>query len=250
MLELYHCEPLGASANLLICLKEKGLTYKSHHIDILKLENHQPDYLKLAPQGQVPVLVDEGKVFTDATFTLEYLVEKYPSPRLATSDPAGWYDVQALFNQIDMPLSASLRLLGWNLVMLPSMSQAEKDDFRKRVAALPPRPQQAGWAQVTSDAEASEDQLENARDRIRSAVARVESILSRQSWLAGSDYSIADIGAYAMVRTLPSLMPNDVNEQKTPKLVKWLSVIENRPAVKAVLAMRKDGKDVYAPPGV
>ncbi|MFZ1989270.1 MAG: glutathione S-transferase family protein [Alphaproteobacteria bacterium] len=250
MLELYHCEPLGASAKLLICLKEKGLDYKSHHVDILKLEQFEPDYLKLAPQGQVPVLVDDGKVFTDPSLTLEYLAEKYSNPRLAPSDPSGWYDVQALFNIIDAPLSASLRLLGWNLVMLPSMSQAEKDNFRKRVAALPPRPQQAGWAQVTNDAEASEDQLENARERVRGVVARLETTLAATPWLAGSAYSIADIDAYAQMRTMPSLMPGDINEQKTPKLMKWLSVIENRPAVKAVLAMRKNGKDVYAPPGI
>jgi len=130
------------------------------------------------------------------------------------------------------------------------MSQAERDDLRKRVQALPPRPVQAGWAQVTSDAEASEDQLENARERIRGATQRLERTLSLQSWLAGTAYSIADISAYAVTRTLPSLLPTEINEQKTPKLIKWLSVIDNRPAVKAVLATRKGGKDVYAPPGI
>ena len=250
MLELYHWEPTGDSAKLLICLKEKGLDYKSHYVDVLKLEQYASDYVKRAPQSQVPVLVDDGKVFTDSALTLEYLAEKYPSPRLAPSDASGWYDVQALFNQINMPLGSGVGFLGWNQVMLPAMAQAERDSFRKRVQALPPRPQQAGWAQVTSDAEASEDQLENARERVRGAVSRVEKILSEQNWLAGNDYSIADIGTYAMARTLPKLMPNEINEQKTPKLVKWLSVIENRPAVKAVLAMRKDGMDVYAPPGI
>ena len=131
--------------------------------------------------------------------------------------------------------------------MLPSMSGAEREELRARIAKLPPRPVQAGWSQVTNDAEASEDQLTNARERVRSAVARLESTLGTSPWLVGSDYSIADISAYAMTRCLPALMPSDINEQKTPKLIKWLSVIENRPAVKAVLAMRKGGKDVYAP---
>jgi GSH-dependent disulfide-bond oxidoreductase len=249
MLELYHWEPSGDSAKLLIALKEKGLDYKSHYVDMMMLEQHAADYLKRAPQGQVPVLIDDGKVFADCALTLEYLAEKY-EPRLAPTAPAEWYDVQAQFNIIDMPLSTSVRLLGWNQVMLSNMSQAEKDAFRKRVAVLPPRPVQAGWAAVTSDAEANEDQLENARERVRGAVARIEKTLSSSPWLAGSSYSIADIDAYAMTRTLPSLMPNDINEQKTPKLMKWLGVIENRPAVKAVLAMRKGGKDVYAPPGI
>ena len=249
MLELYHWEPSGDSAKLLICLKEKGFDYKSHYVDVLKLEQFTPDYIKRAPQSQVPVLVDDGKVLTDVAFTLEYLAEKY-APRLAPESPAGWYDVQALFNQIDMPLGQSVRLLGWNQVTLPTLSKEARDELRKRAGALPMRPQQSGWAQVTTDAEASEDQLENARERVRGAIARVEGILSSQSWLAGADYSIADISAYAMMRTLPGLMPKDVNEQKTPKMMKWLGVIENRPAVKAVLAMRKDGKDVYAPPGI
>ncbi len=246
MLELYHWEPSGDSLKLLICLKEKGLDYKSHYVDVLKLEQFAPDYVARAPGSGVPVLVDDGKALTDVAFTLEYLAEKYPSPRLAPSDPAGWYDVQALFNQIDMVLGQGVRMLGWHQVM----PQQARDDLRKRAQSLPPRPQQSGWAQVTSDAEASEDQLENTRERVRGAVTRIESVLASHNWLAGSDYSIADISAYAMTRTLPSLMPNDINEQKTPKLMKWLSAIENRPAVKAVLATRKDGKDAYAPPGL
>ena len=83
MLELYHWEPSGDSAKLLICLKEKGLDYTSHYVDVMKLEQHGAEYVKRAPQGQVPVLVDDGKDFADVGFTLEYLVEKYPNPRLA-----------------------------------------------------------------------------------------------------------------------------------------------------------------------
>lgn len=246
MLDLYHWEPSGDSAKLLICLKEKGLDFKSHYVDVLKLEQFAPDYVKRAPGSQVPLLVDDGKVLTDVAFTLEYLAEKYPSPRLAPADPAGWYDVQALFNQIDMALGTGVRMLGWH----QEMPQETRDDLRKRARGLPSRPQQSGWAQVTGDAEASEDQLENARERVRGAVLRIESILAKQSWLAGNDYSIADISAYSMMRPLPGLMPSEINEQKTPGLVKWLGVIENRPAVKAVLAMRNDGKDSYAPPGL
>jgi GSH-dependent disulfide-bond oxidoreductase len=246
MLELYHWEPSGDSAKLLICLKEKGLDYKSHYIDVLKLEQYQAAHVARAPQSQVPVLVDDGKVFTDAALTLQYLAEKY-EPRLAPTAPDDWYDVQALSNQIDMPLNAGVRVLGWNGVMRPSMSQAERDAMRQRMQALPARPAMGGWAQVTADAEASEDQLENARERVRGAVARIEAILGKSGWLAGSAYSIADISAYAVTRTLPSLLPADVGERKTPKMMKWLSVIENRPAVKAVLAMRKGGRDAYAP---
>lgn len=249
MLELYHWEPNGDSLAHLITLKEKGLDFKSHYVDMLKLEQHAPDYTAKVQGTQVPVLVDDGEVMSDSNFALQYLVEKYPNPRLAPSDPSGWYDVQAWAPALGMGLGANVRLLGWNQVMLKEMLKGDLDALREKIGALPKRGPQAGWAAVFSDAEASEDQLANARERIAGVVERIETTLGSQAWLAGSEYSITDIQAFALARNLPALTPQIVSEEKTPKLMKWLSVIENRAAVKAALAMRKVQGEVYAPPG-
>lgn len=251
MLELYHWEPNGESLALLICLKEKALDYKSHYVDMLQLAHHEADYLAKSAGGLVPALVDGGEVMNDANFALQYLVDKYPDPRLAPSDASGWYDVQAWASFLTVGLAVNVRLLGWNQVMLKSMPAADLEALRAKIAAIPKVTAQAGWAAVMSDAEASEDQLANARERVQQVVGRMEETLTGAPWLVGSDYSITDIQAFSYCHVLPELLPDMVNEAKTPKTMKWLGVVANRPAVKAALAMRNSSvaKDVYAAPG-
>lgn len=249
MFELYHWEPTGESLKPLICLKEKGIEFTSRYVDILKFEQYRPDYLKLAPLGQGPILVHDGEIFNEPSLINEYLEDAFPEPRLAPTDAAGWYDVQEWIRYTDMQLGDAVKLLGWHQVMLPAMSQAERDEFNQRLANVPVKEQQAGWAAVVRDAESTEDKLENARGKIREAVERMEKTLGASSWLVGSDYSIADINAFALAHSLPQLMPEDVNKRKTPKILNWLQEISGRPAVKAALMMRRaPGSGAVYPP--
>jgi len=57
VLHLYHAEPVANSMKSLLCLKEKGLDFHSHYVDLLRFEQHGADFVKLNPNGQVPVLV-------------------------------------------------------------------------------------------------------------------------------------------------------------------------------------------------
>lgn len=246
MLELFHWEPNGDSAKVLICLKEKGEEFKSHYVDILNFEQYEKGYLKLAPLGQVPVLAHDGQVFNEPRLLLEYLEDAFPAPRLAASDAAGWYDVQEWIRYADAQLGSSVNLVGWHTAMLPAMGGKQRKEFEERLAHVPVKEQQAGWAAVVRDAESTEDKLENARGKVREAVARMESTLATSSWLVESAYSIADIGAFAIAQALPQLLPAEVNAQKAPKVMDWLQRISARPAVKAALAMRRDASRPFS----
>ena len=68
MLELYHWEPNAACGRVLICLAEKGLAFESRYVDLLHFEQHRPDFLRLNPSGEVPVLVDDGRPMTEASY--------------------------------------------------------------------------------------------------------------------------------------------------------------------------------------
>jgi glutathione S-transferase len=249
MRELYHFEPNAESLKLLIALKEKNVPFESRYVDLLDLEHHQNAFKDASGGGRVPLLVEDGEAFSDSQLTLEYLAEAY-EPRLAPTDPAGWYDVQAWTVQLDQGLSQAVRFVGWHTVTLPAMSDAERKDFLARASGVAKPQASAGWAQVTSDAEASEDQLQNAFDKIDGVIDRIEDALEASDWLVGGAYSVVDINAYALVHTLPRLTPDIVNGQNTPRMMAWLERIEARPAVQAALAMAKRtdlGPDVYAP---
>jgi glutathione S-transferase len=215
---------------------------------VLDLEHHGEAYKSLAGGSRLPLMVEDGEVYKDSQFTLEYLAEAY-EPRLAPTDPTGWYDVQAWTAQLDQALSQAVRLLGWHTVTSPAMPEAQRSDFLERSAKLPKPQAMAGWAQVTSDAEASEDQLANARERIAQGVEKIETALESSDWLVGNAYSVVDINAFDLTHTLPRLTPDLVNDEKTPKTMAWLKRVGERPVVKDALALAKSnlGQDVYAP---
>jgi glutathione S-transferase len=104
---------------------------------------------------------------------------------------------------------------------------------------------------VLLDAGYSPQILEQARERLKFPVARLESHLSAEPWIAGSRYSIADIDAFAMLRVLPDLAPQVVHEAATPRVCEYIARISARPAVKAALALSRSGKpEQHFVPGV
>lgn len=242
MIELYHNAAAAASLKLLVALKELGLDFVGHQVDPQTLQNWSEAHRKLAPQGQIPVLVDDGEVMNESQFALQYLAEAYGDHRLAPGDALGWYDVQAWLNIVEPALAPNVSLIGWQ----QTVSAEARDAYRTGLAAVPGREKPAGWSAVLQDAEASEDQLANAREKTAQLLSKIEAALDENDWVASPGYSIADISTFALVRTLPSLLPDMVNMTNTPKMIAWLERINARPAVKAALAAA--GGDRYDPP--
>jgi len=67
MLTLYHWEPNANSGKPMLTLAEKGVEYRSHYLDLLKFDQHQPELVALAPAPQVdqrphPRIADTGQL--------------------------------------------------------------------------------------------------------------------------------------------------------------------------------------------
>ncbi len=78
MLALYHFGPVSNSLTPLLCLKEKGLEFEDRWLNSGKFEHHDPEFLKLNPEGMVPVLLHDGDPITESTVINEYLDEVFP----------------------------------------------------------------------------------------------------------------------------------------------------------------------------
>src|SRR5215831_11636747 len=87
MLELYHAGLSSCSKRSRLCLREKGLAYRSHYLDLYTFEHRRPGYLALNPNGVVPTLVHDGKVVMETTVINEYLDEAFPDAPLRPADP-------------------------------------------------------------------------------------------------------------------------------------------------------------------
>ncbi len=69
-----------------IVLAEKDWDYDLVTVDMGANQHRQPEFLKLNPFGQVPVLVDDDTVVYDSTVINEYLEDEYPEPSLRPDD--------------------------------------------------------------------------------------------------------------------------------------------------------------------
>src|SRR4051812_37879301 len=78
----------------LILLEELGLDYEIRWVNLGKGEQHQPDYLRINPNGKIPALVDDGVPMFESGAILIHLAEKtglfLASSGPARTDALGW----------------------------------------------------------------------------------------------------------------------------------------------------------------
>ncbi len=70
--------------------------------------------------------------------------------------------------------------------------------------------------------------------KIAFSVKKLEARLTESKWLAGPDYTLADICNFAIANGMQRGFPELVNEKDTPRLLDWLSRINARPACKTM----------------
>lgn len=244
MLELYHWEPNIFFLKPLIALAEKGVEYRSCYFDPTNFEQFGPDFpantesrLQLEREG--PVLVHDGAILSSSFFMLEYIAEAVPGPTLL---PAAAYDRYLMYawgQRIALSLAGAVTTLGCARYLTPALRARPAAPLRAQIASIEPLERRASWAALL-DAE-PERAVSAARGRLALPVERLEAALAASGWLAGPDYSIADIDAFAMLLALPELAPDVVNGTATPRILDFLARMRARPAVRAALARSRTG---------
>ncbi|MCK9284107.1 MAG: glutathione S-transferase N-terminal domain-containing protein [Rhodocyclaceae bacterium] len=184
-----------------VALEELGLPYTLRVLDLKKLDQKQPAFLAINPNGRIPAIVDRDAgdfaVFESGAI-LVYLAEK--SGKLMPLDPKG-----------------RSRVMQWLMFQMggvgPMMGQANVF-FRYFPEKIQP-----------------------AIDRYQSECTRLFGVLDGQlkdhEYLAG-EYSIADIANWAWVRTHRW---SGVSVDAFPHLRRWLTAIRARPAVQRGIEM-------------
>jgi glutathione S-transferase len=234
MLELYHFEAVANSFKPLLCLREKQLSYVSHQLAGSKFEQYSPEFLRINPLGQVPVLVHDGKVITESTVINEYLDEVFPEVPLR---PPGAYErarMRMWTKFVDEYFCPALTIIGAHGARHYAR-QIPKDELERVLARIPLPEVREKWATIAG-ASYSEQQLAEARRKLDVCAQRMERALAQSAWLAGASYSLADIDTFAMAIALPRVLPEHANERETPHLIEWHARMSARPAVQELLA--------------
>ncbi len=236
MLELYHAEPVANSMKVLLCLQEKGLGFTSHYVDLLRFEQHRPEFIALNPNGQVPVLVHDGAVITESTVINEYLDEVFPQVPLRPENPVARAHMRIWSKFVDEYFCPALSMIGWHVMVRRVAQSLKKNELDEVLARIPLKEQRDKWATVAGES-FTEAQLEDSRRRVGISIQRMETILGTSPWLAGATYSLADVNAYSMVSGVARLLPDRLNAEVAPRSMDWLTRMNQRPAVKAAMAM-------------
>jgi len=189
-----------------IMLEETKLPYKEHFVDVWKGDQYNPDFIKINPNSKIPAIVDSdgpgGKPITvfESGAILIYLAEK--AGQFMPKDPAKRYDVlQWLFLQ-----TSSIGPMFGQFTHFKMFAPKDKDNSYS----------------------AARYQTE-----VKRLYEVLEKRLANSKYLAGDDYSIADIATFPWTRN------HDIQGVKwddNPNLARWFKAIDERPAVKAALA--------------
>ncbi|NGY03798.1 glutathione S-transferase family protein [Solimonas terrae] len=180
-----------------VMLEELGLPYEARLVNLLANEQKQPEFLKLNPNGRIPVIVDPGGpngalVLFESGAILLYLAEK--TGRLLPKDPA-----------------ARLLAIQWLMFQMggvgPMMGQANVF-FRYLPEKIPTA-------------------IARYQNECRRLFEVLDTRLAEAEWLAGDEYSIADIANWCWVRTYKW---SGVAVEGLPNLRRWLDAMKERPA--------------------
>jgi len=236
-IKYYHAEPVANSLKSMIPLKEKGLDFESIYVDLHKFEQHQPWFIAINPEGQVPVLDHDGTIVTHTTVINEYLEDAFPdTPPLRPNTPAGNARMRYWNKFIDEHVMNFVSMHGWHRMVGVIARGIDTGDFAKLVERIPLHEQREKWKTARSGF--SEADLANATRKIEVAVDKVEAQLGESEWLSGDTYTLADINFYAHCGMMVERMfPDLAIATRAPRLVAWRDRMTARPGVAASLAM-------------
>ena len=238
MLELYHYEPSANSMKPMLCLKEKGIDFVSRYIDLHSFEQHSPDFVRVNPNGQVPALLHDGEIITESTVINEYLDDVFPQVPLRPRAPAARARMRVWSKFVDEYFCPALSMHGWNVLVPGIVARLQSGEFDKLLERIPLKEQRDKWKTAATHSFTAE-QLADSKRKVGVSIERMEKILGQSTWLAGNEYSLADVNSYSMVVPVPRFFPEFLNEKVAPRTMDWVRRMNERPAVKAALAMAR-----------
>ncbi|MFA5122863.1 glutathione S-transferase family protein [Zavarzinia sp.] len=201
---VYHLPLSPFSRKVRLALKEKGLDFE---LRAERVWDRRPEFLHLNPAGQVPVLVEpDGKFFADSWAIVEYLDETYPDRRLIGFDPVSRAETRRLIAWFDQKFYAEVTL---NLVF---------EKVMKRFFGL-------GNPDSTA--------IRVGKHNINAHLAYIADLSERRRWLAGDDFSLADITAASHLSCIDYL--GDVPWDAHPRAKDWYVRVKSRPSFRPLL---------------
>jgi len=208
-LQLYSM-PTPNGVKVAIMLEEVKLPYEAHKVDFASNDQNSPAFLSLNPNNKIPAIIDpdgpggQPLALFESGAILLYLAEK--TGKLIPADAAGRYGVvQWLMFQI-----GGIGPMFGQLGFFHKFAGKDYEDKRPRDRYV---------------------------DESKRLLRVLEQQLARHAWVAGEDYSIADIAVFPWVNGLLNFYKADelIGAADFPHIASALEKFLARPAVQVGL---------------
>jgi glutathione S-transferase len=210
MRTLFHLWLHPFSRKVRVALTEKKLDFE---LQIEKVWERRMEFLALNPAGDVPVLIEkDGTTLANSQVICEYLEEVYPEVNLLGHDPVQRAETRRLVSWFDVKFN---REVTDNLIGEKLMKQFLKTGEPHAPAV------RAGHA------------------NIHYHLDYIGFLTEKRKWLAGDNFSLADIAAAAHLSAIDYI--GDVPWEEHEAAREWYSKMKSRPSFKPLLDDRIPG---------
>lgn len=201
MIKLYDFPRCPYCRKVKIALLEKEIKYENIPVDLNKKEQKKPWFLKLNPNGKVPVLVDGTKVIYESTVINEYLEEKSDTPPLLSKNKYKRAKVRMLVEYCDNTFHTYVFSIYKELKLKKSLK------INKKL-------------------------IEYNKSKLNSELKYLDGLLNGSNYLVGR-FSLADIAFMPRILILEYL-EIEINH-KLKNVLKWVENLKKRESAKMVL---------------
>lgn len=228
MLRLYHAWASTCSQKVRLALAEKELPYEGVVLNLRRFEQLAPDFLSINPEGVVPVLVHDGFTLRESTIINDYLDDAFPDCPLRPADARGRARVATWSRFVDDVPTLAIKKPSFQRNMRPFLQSLPEAEIEAAVARIPNPETARRWRDAARNGIPA-DELAAADADLRRMLDRMQAALAADRWLAGDEYSLADINIAPFVHRLASFSEYDL-ARDWPAVDGWYARLRERPA--------------------
>lgn len=202
-LHLYHSGISNCSMRVRMVLEEKQLTWESHHLNLLAKEHITPEYFGINPNGLVPTLVHDGVVIIESDDIVDHLDDAFPANPLKPENESSREEMYYwLHKAVEIHIKAVKtyiydKRVGKNMAHDP----VEDEKYRE----LQSNPELLKFHHRSTTTGFSEEEVQTAESILADCFKVLDSQLGQTRWIAGDNFSLADIAWIPLHFTLDKL---------------------------------------------
>lgn len=245
-MQLYHHPYSLDSQKVRLALEEKGIDYTSHHVNPITGKNLDSFFFRMNPRAKLPVFQNGSHVIYDAIEIIQYLervAEKASSggndSSVSNQEVVQWmHKIQAwdpkYFTLFHIPVKHRLRVSKFlrrviiaRMAECPDLATSYHNKLRE--------------AYDTDEKLGNEDVVRRNEEHLVKILDEVEGKLSETAYLAGDEFTLADVMLIPILARLELLNLELEFINTRPNLAEYWAVVKQRPSYKKVIGRYFDG---------